>query len=73
MTDTAEEALDLCNEIEEAINMVPEEKEAKAEEFLYSVSDKVQGIRVNVEDYQSATEGQLQALRNMLEGVEAWM
>lgn len=65
---TPDEALELGQEILDALEYLPE----AAEDFASSVRDKVEGIMAWIEEKQHVTENQVSALNNMMAGVEKW-
>lgn len=62
------DALDLCREILDEIDDLPE----AAEDFAASVSEKTLSIQEWIEDNEKATDNQMRALRNMLKGIRKW-
>lgn len=64
----AAEALEVAGEIQEMADIVCEE----GEEFARSVSDRAAAIAETIERTGTASERQLEALRNMRSGLERW-
>ena len=64
-----EEALELCEEIEDLLGDLPE----RAEDFAQSVGEKVDSMREWIEENEHVTEKMVDALENMKEGSERWM
>ena len=64
-----EDALELCEEIEELLDELPD----RAEEFATSVGEKVADMREWIEDNEHVTPKQLDALENMKAGCENWL
>lgn len=64
-----DEAYSLINEIQELAGDMPE----RAEEFVDSVVNKALEIKVTIERKSQATPNQIQALRNMLNGMKRWI
>jgi len=62
------EAVELCEEIYEMIDDLPE----RAEEFGDSVKAKTLDIHKTIEDREVVTPMQMQALQNMRAGLEKW-
>lgn len=62
------EALEIAEEIESLAADLPEE----GEEFGQSVSEKAADIAANIEKHNRVTDGQLDALENMLDGLRRW-
>jgi hypothetical protein len=69
LNDMVEEAQQLVDEILTLVDDLPEQ----AEEFGDSVRDKAMDISEFIEDRNHVTSGQLQALRNMREGIARWL
>ena len=67
-SDWGREALELCEDILEALPELPE----RAEEFADSVEEKTLQIKKWAE-IDAVTDGQLIALRNMKKGVYKWI
>jgi hypothetical protein len=65
----AEEAISLVDEIRETADYVCDE----GREFADSVLEKSMAIGQSVERIGRATQGQITALENMLEGLQAWV
>jgi len=65
---TPEEALELGQEILDALEDLPD----AAEDFASSVQEKVEGIMAWINENQHVTENQSAALENMMAGVEKW-
>jgi hypothetical protein len=63
-----EDALALCDEIQEILEELPE----KAQKFRNSVESKVQDMRDWIAEHQHCTPKQYEALKNMKKGAEAW-
>lgn len=63
-----DEAMALIDEIEDLACSICE----AGQDFADSVSSKAADIATSVERSGSATDGQLQALQNMLEGLQRW-
>jgi hypothetical protein len=61
--------LELCDEILELVDDLPE----KAEEFADSVRNLVLSMRGSIEQWGRATVGQKTALENVKRGVENWL
>jgi hypothetical protein len=66
---TWEEADQLCDEILEMIDEIPE----RGENFGASVMAKVEDIQKTIKETERVTSGQLTALENMKEGVQKWI
>lgn len=66
--DKIKQARLLCKQISEIGNEMPE----RAEEFYDSIYNKSVGIMSSIEDYDNVTDGQINALENMLSGCEKW-
>lgn len=62
------EAIAIAEEIEELAAELPEE----GEDFGVSVSEKAADIAANIEAHGRVTDRQLDALQNMLSGLERW-
>jgi hypothetical protein len=58
-----------CAELIEAAGELPE----RAEDFAHSVTEKTESIAEWVDAESRVTEGQIEALRNMLAGVDRWL
>jgi hypothetical protein len=69
MTDEAEEALALCDEIESLAGDVPE----AGETFAGSVCERTADIRATIERTGRVSPGQLSALENMRDGLSRWI
>lgn len=67
--DACSEALELCDEIESLADQVPE----RGEDFARSVLDRMSDIRATIEERNTATSGQIQALENMRDGLSRWI
>jgi len=63
-----DEAMSLISEIEERADCICD----AGRDFADSVWDKTESIMESVERSHSATDGQLTALENMLEGLQRW-
>lgn len=63
------EALDFCDELLTDLDELPE----RAEDFRDSVREKVESIRDWVEEHETITERQAEALRNIRAGVDKWL
>jgi hypothetical protein len=66
------EAQEVWHELQEALDDVREKGE-EAEEFAESVEDKGLDIMATVERTDRCTDGQYQALKNMLNGAMRWL
>lgn len=62
-------AIELCNEILDKLDELPE----AAEEFSDSIKNKVLDIHEWVDSRNHCTKAQMGALENMLAGVERWI
>lgn len=67
--DIIDEALSLAEEINNTADDVPE----RGQEFAESVRGRANDIAETVEEKGFATEKQIDALRNMLSGLERWI
>lgn len=65
---SADDALEMVDEIRNLADSICE----NGQEFADSVLEKAESIAETVERSDYATDGQLQALENMLEGLRAW-
>jgi hypothetical protein len=63
-----EDAMTLVDEILELVDQTCD----AGRDFAESVSDKARSIGESVERSKSATDGQIKALQNMLDGLERW-
>ena len=63
-----EDALNLVEKIEEEAECVPE----RGEDFAASVLDKAKAIGATIDEREHVTEAQMDALKNMLSGLERW-
>ena len=63
-----DEAMSLASEIEDLVLSICD----AGQEFADSVGEKTASIMESVERSGGATDGQLQALENMLEGLQRW-
>lgn len=67
-------ANELIAKIQETIeDDVPEWATDKAEEFFDDVLEKTKDIATTIERTERASDGQIQALENMLAGVRKWI
>lgn len=64
-----DEALELAAEIQDLVEELPE----RAEDFGISVAEQAADIARDVEEKGRVTRKQLEALRNMLAGVQNWL
>lgn len=64
-----EQAEDLIEEINTLLEVLPE----RAENFHRSISEKVDDIATYIEDHNRVTKKQINALENMLYGVQKWI
>ena len=64
-----EKAINLCEEIISLLDDLPE----KAEDFGYSIEEKVENIQMWIEQNAHVTPSQFDALDNMLSGVNKWL
>lgn len=64
-----DEAIELCDEIESLASEVPE----RGQDFASSVCEKAASIRESVEEHETATATQIQALENMRDGLSRWI
>lgn len=67
-SDDVAEAIAIAAEIQALAEELPDE----GEEFGDSVINKAASIAANVEKHQRVTAGQMEALKNMLDGVQRW-
>ncbi len=63
-----EVALELCEDILDSLDDLPE----RAEDFVESVREKTENIRDWIEEHEDVTDKQMDALENMKGGVERW-
>lgn len=68
----ADYAAELVEEIENAIGEVAVETVAKNSEFFESVSTKSKDILKTIQERDFCTSNQINALKNMLDGVRRW-
>lgn len=66
------EASELCDEIVEAIDDLPEETIEKAKGYFESVRGKAVSMQESIEDRGTVTQPMANALRNMRSGVAKW-
>lgn len=66
--DDVAEALGIAGEICDLVDELPEE----GEDFGLSVAEKTHDIAANIEKHNRVTEGQMNALKNMLDGLQRW-
>lgn len=66
------DAQEIFEELKDALDDV-REKGDEAEEFAESVEDKSLDIMATIERTDRCTEGQFQALKNMLNGARRWL
>jgi hypothetical protein len=64
-----DEALELAAEIQDLVEELPE----RAEDFGISVAEQAADIARDIEKKGRVTRKQLEALRNMLAGVQNWL
>lgn len=64
-----EEAKELCEEILAELADLPE----RAEDFSAGVEERVLSIMEWIEENEHVTEKQIQALKNMREGIDKWL
>lgn len=64
-----EEALDLCKEIEELLQDLPD----RADDFSRSVGEKIEDMGRWIEENEYVTQNQIDALQNMKSGCEKWI
>ena len=64
-----ERAEDLIEEIDQLLEELPE----RADDFRQSVSEKTHDISVHMDKYGRVSKKQLNALENMLYGVQKWI
>lgn len=62
------DALEIADSILMLVDDLPEE----GEDFGLSVAEKAESIAANIRKHRRVTDGQLNALENMLAGVERW-
>lgn len=67
--DSAEQAFELCDEIESLADDVP----SRGQDFADSVLEKAADIRASVEQLGRASDGQISALENMRDGLSRWI
>lgn len=72
-TAEAKQALKLADEIHETIEDVADWKREKNAAYFESVETAAKEIAEKVEGAEDATPGQIQALTNMLAGVQKWV
>jgi spore coat protein CotH len=62
-------AVDICEEIQELIEDLPE----RASDYATSIGEKVADMRTWIEENENVTQRQVDALRNMKDGCENWL
>ena len=64
-----EEALELCEEIQDLLEELPD----RAEDFGQSIGEKVSDMTQWIEENERVTPRQVNALENMRSGCEKWI
>jgi hypothetical protein len=64
-----DEALELCDEIEEMLQDLPD----RAAAFAQSVGEKIEDMGRWIEENEHVTQNQIDALQNMKSGCEKWL
>ena len=64
-----EEALEIVDEIHEVADDVPE----RGEDFAISVTEKARSIGATIAEREHVTDAQMEALENMLAGLQRWV